>query len=126
MRTNSYSRQRGVGMIEVLVSVLVLSVGLLGIALVQTRALANNNSSMGRSLATVATYSILEAIRADRANLAAYSDISVEGGSCAAGGSTLHEQQINAWCKELADTLGAVDRSEEHTSELQSLMRISY
>src|SRR3546814_18697948 len=64
---------------------------------------------MGPSLATVATYSILEAIRADRANLAAYSDISVEGGSCAAGGSTLHEQQINAWCKELADTLGAVD-----------------
>src|SRR3546814_17056885 len=107
MRTNSYSRQRGVGMIEVLVSVLVLSVGLLGIALVQTRALANNNSSMGRSLATVATYSILEAIRADRANLAAYSDISVEGGSCADGGSTLHEHKINAWCKELADTLGA-------------------
>src|SRR3546814_15356356 len=68
MRTNSYSRQRGVGMIEVLVSVLVLSVGLLGIALVQTRALANKTSSMGRSLATVATYSILEAIRADRAN----------------------------------------------------------
>src|SRR3546814_7739729 len=89
-----------------------LSVGLLGIALVQTRALANNNSSMGRSLATVATYSILEAIRADRANLAAYSDISVEGGSCAAGGSTLHEQQINAWCKELADQHG--DRKSKH------------
>src|SRR3546814_15688576 len=64
---------------------------------------------MGRSLATVATYSILEAIRADRANLAAYSDISVEGGSCAAGGSTLHEQQNNAWCKEIADTTGSVD-----------------
>lgn len=96
-------------MIEVLVSVLVLSVGLLGIALVQTRALANNNSSMGRSMATVATYSILEAIRADRANLPDYSDISVDGGSCETGGSTLHEQQINAWCKELADTLGAVD-----------------
>src|SRR3546814_13203626 len=64
---------------------------------------------MGPSLATVATYSILEAIRADRANLAAYSDISVEGGSFAAGGRTRHEQQINAWCKELADTLGTVD-----------------
>src|SRR3546814_2019651 len=97
MRTNSYSRQRGVGMIEVLVSVLVLSVGLLGIALVQTRALANNNSSMGRSLATVATYSILEAIRADRANLAAYSAISVEGGSCAAGDRKRPRRQLNAW-----------------------------
>src|SRR3546814_19309439 len=106
MRTNSYSRQRGVGMIEVLVSVLVLSVGLLGIALVQTRALANNTSSMGRSLATVATYTILDAIRADRANLAAYSDISFEGRSCAAGGLPLPAHQPTARCPAPAATPG--------------------
>ena len=66
-------RPRGVGLVEVLVAVLILAVGLLGITLVQTRSLGNSNSAMGRSMAVVATYSILEAMRVDRANAVAAS-----------------------------------------------------
>lgn len=101
--------QRGVGLIEILVAVLVLSIGLLGIAWVQTRALSNNNSSMARSMAIVATYSILDAMRADRANAVNgnYDVSDMTADSCPEAG-TLVETQLNNWCVELGEALGAV------------------
>ncbi|SFF66025.1 type IV pilus assembly protein PilV [Fontimonas thermophila] len=101
------TRHHGVGLIEVLIAVLILSIGLLGIAFVQTRSLSGNNSSMARSMAVVATYSILDAMRADRANLAAYDGVSVTANSCPTGGSTRAMRQIIAWCTELGARLGA-------------------
>ncbi|HER34421.1 MAG TPA: type IV pilus modification protein PilV, partial [Halothiobacillaceae bacterium] len=44
--------QVGVGLIEVLIAVLVLSIGFLGMAALQTKALSNNNSAMDRTQAT--------------------------------------------------------------------------
>ncbi|WP_205343180.1 type IV pilus modification protein PilV [Denitrificimonas caeni] len=58
-------RQRGVGLIEVLITVLVLAVGLLGLSALQISSLKNNQSAMQRSLAVVQSYTIVEAIRAD-------------------------------------------------------------
>lgn len=103
------ARQRGVGLIEILIAVLILSIGLLGIALVQTRALSNNNSSMGRSMATIASYTILDAMRADRANLASYDDVTVTGDDCPDAGGSLASAQISDWCQQLAATLGEAD-----------------
>lgn len=57
--------QRGVGLIEVLITVLILSVGLLGLAGLQIVSLKNNQSAMERSLAVVQSYTMIEAIRAD-------------------------------------------------------------
>lgn len=57
--------QRGVGLIEVMVAVLVLGVGLLGIAAMQTTALRNSQSSLERSQAVMQTYAILDAMRAN-------------------------------------------------------------
>ena len=57
--------QMGVGLIEVLITVLVLSVGLLGLAGLQIISLKNNQSAMERSLAVVQSYTMIEAIRAD-------------------------------------------------------------
>lgn|SRR5690606_9706226 len=59
------TNQRGIGLIEVLITVLVLSVGLLGLAGLQITSLKNNQSAMERSLAVVQSYTIVEAIRAD-------------------------------------------------------------
>src|SRR3546814_8396078 len=42
----------------------------------------------------------------------------------AVGGLALDIQHLNQW--KLGSAVGAAERSEEHTSELQSLMRISY
>ncbi len=59
--------QRGVGLIEILVAVLILSLGLLGMAGLQANALKANQGSYTRSQAVMLSYYILDAMRADRA-----------------------------------------------------------
>lgn len=102
--------QRGVGLIEVLIAVLVISIGVLGLAGLQMRALADNGSSMNRSAATAASYSILEAMRLDRAvALAGTYNGTVATNACPAVGTTLKEFQLNNWCsRQLTNFLGAV------------------
>ena len=64
---NSVPRhQRGVGIVEVLVAVLVLSIGLLGLAGLQMRTLRNNQSALERGVAVMETHAIVDAMRADR------------------------------------------------------------
>lgn len=58
-------KQRGVGLVEVLVAVLVLAVGFLGMAGLQTRGLKAAQSSYERSMANIYAYSMLDAIRAN-------------------------------------------------------------
>ena len=57
--------QSGFGLMEVLVALLILSIGLLGIASLQLTALKNVGSSMERSQAVIQTYSYLEVLRAN-------------------------------------------------------------
>lgn len=101
--------QAGVGLIEVLIAVLVLSIGFLGIAVLQARSLSMNNSSMARSIATVASYSILDAMRADLASAQgnAY-DGTVTANACPTDTSTLANTQLKQWCGQLAAGLGAL------------------
>lgn len=102
-------RQSGIGLIEVLVAVLVLSIGILGIAALQARSLSMNNSSMARSVATMASYSILDAMRADLTNAqeGAYTGIPVYGDACPTTTDTLAHTQLGQWCSLLAAGLGA-------------------
>lgn len=98
--------QRGVGLIEVLIAVLILSIGLLGIALLQVQSLSSNNSSMARSAAVVASYSVLEILRAKRADALGL-DQTLDAGDCDADGSAYIKAQLKDWCEnELADRLG--------------------
>ena len=64
--------QRGVTLLEVLISILVLSVGLLGYAGLQTVSMKNNTSAFQRSQATMLTYDIVDRMRANKPNLASY------------------------------------------------------
>jgi type IV pilus assembly protein PilV len=61
------ARARGVGLIEVLVAVLVLAIGLLGVAAMQATALRNSQSSLERSQGVIHVYTILDAMRANPA-----------------------------------------------------------
>jgi type IV pilus assembly protein PilV len=108
MRRSSAVRQRGVGLIEVLMAVLVLSIGVLGIAALQTRSLSTSTSASLRSMATINTYSILDVLRSDKVNAkaGAYSE-TVKGDNCPASGSTLASNQLHLWCEQLAGSLGA-------------------
>jgi type IV pilus modification protein PilV len=100
--------QAGVGLIEVLIAVLVLSIGFLGVAALQARSLSMNNSSMARSMATIGSYSILDAMRADLASAqnGAYNK-KVTGNACPTDTSTLADAQLAQWCGQLATSLGA-------------------
>lgn len=65
-----YNRRRGnagVGLIEVLIAVLVMAIGLLGIAALQATALRNSQSALERSQAVIHSYSALDAMRANLA-----------------------------------------------------------
>ncbi|MEY2150947.1 type IV pilus modification protein PilV [Rhodanobacter sp. 115] len=100
--------QAGVGLIEVLVAVLVLSIGFLGIAALQAMSLSTNNSAMARSMATIDTYSILDAMRADLTGATSGSyTTTVTANACPAAGASLASLQLNQWCGQLGKDLGA-------------------
>jgi type IV pilus assembly protein PilV len=101
-----HGRQTGVGLIEVLIAVLVLSVGFLGVAALQAMSLSTNNSAMARSMATIASYSILDVMRVDR-SAAKNGDYNgtVKANACT-GSGTLAKNQLTLWCKQLGANLG--------------------
>ncbi len=59
--------EKGSSLIEVLVALLVLAVGLLGLAALQTYSLKNINNSQFRTLATAYAYDMAERMRSNRA-----------------------------------------------------------
>lgn len=115
--------QSGVGLIEVLIAVLVLSVGFLGMAALQSKALSNNNSAMVRSVGTIASYSILDAMRVDEDGVQAgnYDDFSVtvpddwtEPGDCTGKGKgdAFTKANQNQWCDDLGSLMGPGTKGE--------------
>jgi len=72
MLNNPIYRQTGATLLEVLVAVLILSLGLLGLGAMQANALKNNQSSFERTQAVMLTYFLIDSVRVDRANSASY------------------------------------------------------
>lgn len=96
---------RGVGLIEVLVAVLVLAIGLLGVAAMQATALRNSQSSLERSQGVMHVYTILDAMRANpnAARAGAYN----MGMTCAVpGAGNLVANDKRAWIDTLQQNLG--------------------
>lgn len=60
------SRQAGLSLIEVMVALVVLAVGVLGVAALQTMTLRNNQSASARTMATIQGYAMLDMLRANR------------------------------------------------------------
>jgi type IV pilus assembly protein PilV len=97
---------RGTTLIEVLIAVLVMGIGMLGIASLQATSLRNSQSSLERSQAVIATYAIIDAMRANR-------DTAIAGGydiptTCAVpAGGTLVANDLNAWLQGVQNSIGA-------------------
>lgn len=105
-RLASPSSVRGAGMVEVLVAVLVLAIGLLGVAAMQATALRNSQSSLERSQGVVHAYTILDAMRAnpDQARTGAYNMAM----TCVVpGGGNLAANDKRQWIQTLQANLGA-------------------
>lgn len=63
--THSKMTQQGFTLLEVLVAVVVLSIGLLGLAGLQATGLSQNNSAYQRTQATLLAYDMLDRLRAN-------------------------------------------------------------
>ncbi len=97
----------GLTLIEVMIALIVMSIGVLGLATLQTASLNFNNSASQRTQATVLAYDMADKMRANRpaAQAGAY-DIALEDPPppCAApnNAGTVAEQDISAWRMALA------------------------
>lgn len=108
-----YMQQKGVSLIEVLVTVLVISVGFLGMVALQAKSLSTNNSAMSRSIATVSSYSILDAMRLDRTNaLSGSYNQQISANACPASSTTLRSEQVHVWCEQLGKYFGAEETTK--------------
>lgn len=65
-RMTGAKRLQGFTLLEVLVAMVVLSVGLLGLSGLQTTGLRNNHSAFLRSQATLVTHDVIDRMRANR------------------------------------------------------------
>ncbi|WP_455374911.1 type IV pilus modification protein PilV [Kaarinaea lacus] len=65
IKTKHLSSQNGISMVEVLVSIVVLSFGLLGLAGLQADGLRSNNDAYMRSQASLLAYDMLDRMRAN-------------------------------------------------------------
>lgn len=111
-------RQRGVGLIEVLVAILILALGMLGMAGLQAQALKTNQSSFARSQAVMLSYYILDAMRADRGSAISlnYNTGTMTNGSITPicnpeviTGSRLTDNNRRHWIESLKISLGDKD-----------------
>jgi len=104
MKSKTSSRHSsGFGLIEVMVAILILSIGFLGLAGMVVRSLSTNGTAMARSVATVAAYSIQDAMRADQANALTYNGATVTANSCPTGTGSVAQLQLAQWCTELSN-----------------------
>src|SRR5690606_37396381 len=105
----SFGASAGFTLIEVLIAVLVMSIGLLGIAALQTATVQFNRGAHLRSQATSLAYDIADRMRANRAAaLADAYDVVFADPAPACGapaGDTVAEQDLSAWQMALACAL---------------------
>lgn len=105
-------RQRQMGgftLLEVLVAIVILAIGLLGIAALQASSIRNNQSAYLRSQATLLAYDVIDRMRANT-TLARAGSYSVALGS-AGSGSGIAGADITEWKTTLGQALPSGDGS---------------
>lgn len=109
--TNPRSRSQGFTLVEVLVALLILAIGLLGLAALQAQSLKFNHDALVRSEATLLAYELMDQMRANRANANLYA-VPDPNGACdptalnANGGATA-TMDLQCWFDNVAALLPA-------------------
>ena len=110
--TRPASHSRGVTLIEILVTIVVLSVGLLGLAGMHFQGLKNNQSAYFRSQATILAYSAMDLMRSDRIN-AINQNYDIALGTVATADGSITNDNLVYWKNALQGALptgdGAID-----------------
>lgn len=102
------SAERGASLIEALVSLVILAIGILGMLALQGAALRNNQSANERTISVVASYSIIDAMRANRqAALNGAYNYDINTPNCAPpNGAAQANRDVAAWLVALQADLG--------------------
>lgn len=115
-------RCQGLTLVEILVALLVLSIGLLGLVMMQTTSVKFTTSANQRTQATALAYDLVDRMRGNR--LAALNDdyiVAFESPvpACAAfnGSGSLRDQDIAAWRNAIACRLPQGTGSVERTND---------
>lgn len=107
-------RCRGASLIEVLIAIMVLSLGLLGLAGMQANALKGMQSAQARSLASLHIQDIVDRMRANRAR-ADEGAYDLPAGQAVADGDAPAQQDLRQWkralARDLPDGEGSIARS---------------
>jgi type IV pilus assembly protein PilV len=103
-------RARGFTLVEALVALLVLSIGLLGIGMMQLTSLRSNHASSLRSQATLLAYDITDRMRANRNAAINTNEYDIAIGAAATTG-TVAGDDLDGWKQNLATTLPGGDGS---------------
>lgn len=103
--TRAVRSQRGASLLEVMIAVLVLAVGMLGMAALQAVTLKNSGSAAERSNAVIQSYAILDMMRANRE--AARAGEYDQGWLCEApaGGARIGND-LGRWITQMQATMG--------------------
>jgi type IV pilus assembly protein PilV len=98
-------RQTGVGLIEVMIAVLILAIGMLGIAALQSITLRNAGTSAERTQAVLQTYSMLDTLRAQRAAAVAGTFNTGAAYQCSAATALGTPGTLAGWLADLRQTV---------------------
>lgn len=96
---NEVKCQKGVGLIEVLVTVLVMATALLALSGLQMRSLQFNHSAYLRSQANILAYDIIDRMRLNRKKM---DDYAITYNDDAPSGTSLAEKDVKEWREMLA------------------------
>ena len=97
------SRQKGAGMIEVLVTVIITAVGLLGASAMQAKLQLSELESYQRAQAVMIMHDMANRMMANRNNVASYASTTTYGGTtaCPTSDTTLLQRDLKEWCETL-------------------------
>jgi len=108
MKQAMKSKQSGSSLIEVLVAMLVLSIGIFGMMGLQTVSLRNSQSANERSIAAISSHAILDAMRANRTiALNNGYNFSITPVCTRPAGTTQADRDITEWLDNLQRELGS-------------------
>jgi type IV pilus assembly protein PilV len=101
------SKSRGVSLIEVMVSLVILTVGLLGVGAMQLKALRNNMSAGERSMAVIQVYSIIDAMRTNLTVARSGGYAYANSAACEApAGTSRADKDLSRWLSAIHEDLG--------------------
>lgn len=115
-------RQSGFTLLEVLIAILVLSIGLLGLAGLMASSIRNSHSAYQRTQATWLAYDMIDRMRVNRATaIASTNNYDIPIGTATSGLTSLAGTDITSWKTLLANALPAGDGSVDVDSNTRAV-----